>query len=77
MNSRMQIYEEYNDESTISVFLRSNDLRFVVDEELATINFNIWTELKMVFLARAPYCLIYCVWKLACRSFDLQLQSHI
>ena len=44
MNSRMQIYEENNAESTISVFLslmiNTNDLRFVVDGELATINFN-------------------------------------
>ena len=44
MNSKMQIYEENNDESTISVSLglvsNTNDLRFVVDEELATINFK-------------------------------------
>ena len=55
----------------------TNDLWFVVDEKLATINFNIWTELKMVCLAKALYCLIYCVGKLAYRSFDLQLQSYI
>ena len=46
MNSKMQIYEESNDASAIYQFsiglmINTNDLRFVVDEELATINFNI------------------------------------
>ena len=47
------------------LMINTNDLRFVVDEELATINFNTLTVLKMVCQARAQYYLIYCVGKLA------------
>ena len=45
MNSRMQLYEENNDEVlyqfSLGLMINTNDLRFVVDEELAIINFNI------------------------------------
>ena len=33
---------------SLGLMINTNDLRFVVDDELATINFNIWTALKMV-----------------------------
>ena len=62
---------------SLDLMINTNALRFVVDEELATLNFNTLTVLKMVCQARAQYCLLYCVVKLAHRSFDSQLQSHI
>ena len=35
----MQVLYQFS----ISLMINTNDLRLVVDEELATINFNIWT----------------------------------
>ena len=44
----------------LGLMINTNDLRFVVDEELATINFNPLSVLKMVCLTRAPLSYLLC-----------------
>ena len=63
----------------LGLMINTNDLRFVVDEELATINFNTWTVLKMVCQARAQYYLIYCVGKplIAASTLSFRATSNL